>query len=142
MLKEIKNLPTIDDIIPTEGACIVILDNCQNDDKKLYLDRIENKVDIKVVTAFVTIHLDNNNCQHIDNPLWSQDNLWDETLIQKMKDAEAIGSETFKQEQKKFIESFINPNGFQLREEQFIQRCIDSNEIDASGDKDNLRIYK
>jgi hypothetical protein len=56
ILKEIKELPSLDDTIPIHGACIIILDNCQNDGKKIYLDRVDNKVDVKVVTAFVTLY--------------------------------------------------------------------------------------
>jgi hypothetical protein len=133
MLQEIKELPSIDDIIPETGACIVILDNCQNDGKKLYLDRIENEVDIKVVTAFVTIHLKNNNSQHIDGKgPWINDNSLKEHLETITINNEQKNADCFQRERKEFIRSFLFSNHYQKKEDEFVDTVIKENEVDIT----------
>lgn len=134
ILKEIKQLPSLDDTIPETGACIVILDNCQNDGKKIYLDRVQNVVDVKVVTAFVTLLIERDNSQDINTGIgpWSSDNALDENSNQKLKDYDNHYMRIFEDERAKFIQSYLRPNDYQKRENDFVENCIQSNEVDCT----------
>jgi hypothetical protein len=145
ILKEIKELPSLDDTIPIHGACIIIQDNCQNYGKKIYLDRVDNKVDVKVVTAFVTLYIESDNSQDFtqDSLLclspWTTDSDLKDINVENLKNDEMKHLSIFESERSKFIGSFLVPNSFQRRENDFVENCIALNSIDITLSKEDTQ---